>query len=49
MIGGRLLLLCGECDGRPDSLTRLEEMVAVDWRPARATIEAGTLIDVTVD
>jgi hypothetical protein len=34
-IGHRLLLVCGACDRRPDTLARLTEIVAVDWEPAR--------------
>jgi hypothetical protein len=33
VVGGRLLLLCKACAARPDSLTRLKEIVTVDWRP----------------
>jgi hypothetical protein len=40
-VAGKLLLLCRVCDRRPDALTRVQELVTVDWRETPEPVRDG--------
>jgi hypothetical protein len=39
LVRGRLVLVCGACERRPDTLTRLDEVVREDWSEEGAVDE----------
>jgi hypothetical protein len=39
-VRGRILLVCRRCDARPETMSRLTELVAVDWQESREAVSS---------